>query len=223
MTRAILFDFNGVIANDEPAHCRALIETLAESDIALSPNDYARHYLGLDDFACFRKAWQLAGRGEVPLENLDELVDRKHRRYADAVALGVSAVPGVIEFIGLARDQGTSLAVVSGALRKEIVPVLEVLKIASAFQVLIAGEDVPRCKPDPAGYLLALANLASQPEEAMILEDSLPGLAASRAARIRCTMLTTSHSAAMLSAADAVWENFLGRTPADLPWTSHRA
>ncbi len=58
MERAILFDFNGVIVDDEPQHCDALIATLAEYGLPLSRDDYYREYLGFDDRECFRFAFE---------------------------------------------------------------------------------------------------------------------------------------------------------------------
>lgn len=218
MKRTLLFDFNGVIVNDEPEHCQALLATLEEWGIPIDPETYYREYLGLDDRACFRKAFRAEGRPEPAPSRLTELVGRKSARYTQSIRESIAFVPGAREFIYDAAAEGFVLGLVSGALREEIRPVLVKAGLESIFTCVIAAEDVPACKPDPAGYLKALGLLASRPEEAMILEDSLPGLAASRAARVRCTMLTTSHRADSLAGADAIWENFLGRKPADLPW-----
>jgi sugar-phosphatase len=65
---------------------------------------------------------------------------------------------------------------------------------------------------------MAMARFGVKPDHTMVLEDSLPGLAAARAAGVLCTMLSTSHPADTLAAADAVWPHFAGRTAADLPW-----
>jgi beta-phosphoglucomutase-like phosphatase (HAD superfamily) len=53
----------------------------------------------------------------------------------------------------------------------------------------------------------------------VVVEDSLQGLAAARAAGLRCAMLSTSHDDALIGQADSVWSDFVGHTPADLPWT----
>jgi len=62
MTAAILFDFNGVIVDDEPQHCEALIATLAEDGFALDRDTYYREYLGFDDRECFRFSYARMGR-----------------------------------------------------------------------------------------------------------------------------------------------------------------
>ncbi len=218
--RTLLFDFNGVIVNDEPAHCQALLAILEELGIRIDPGQYYRDYLGLDDRACFRKALRAVGHPDPSEPMLADLVRRKSARYARDTGDSPTFVPGALEFIREAARQECPLAIVSAALSQEIHQVLVMSGLDSIFGCVIAAEDVTACKPDPAGYLEALQRLASRPEDAMILEDSLPGLAAARAARVRCTMLTTSHGANLLAGADAVWENLLGRTVADLPWAN---
>src|SRR5919201_564086 len=108
---AILFDFNGVIVNDEPQHCDALIATLAEYGIELDRERYYQEYLGFDDRECFRFTFT------------------RHVRAAEA--------------------EGHTLAVVSGALRREIDLVLGVAGIREHFVHITAAEDVAACKPDP--------------------------------------------------------------------------
>ena len=87
--------------------------------------------------------------------------------------------------------------------------------------LIVAAEDVPACKPDPAGYNQARAALqTAEPADCVVIEDSLPGLKAARAAGLRCAMLSTSHPADALNGADSVWPDFTGRRPADLPWAN---
>jgi beta-phosphoglucomutase len=112
------------------------------------------------------------------------------------------------------------LGLVSGALRREIELVLDRAALRRHFEVIVAAEDVACCKPDPAGYLAAHAALDERRPLAagrcVAIEDSLPGLAAARAAGMRCTMLSTSHDSAALAAADAVWPSFSDHDPAEL-------
>lgn len=218
MSRAILFDFNGVISNDEPVHCRALAAALAERGIRLSDEEYGERYLGLDDRDCFRLAFEEAGRAAPQGPALASLISRKNQCYEAEIRNNPSLVAGAREFIADAGNRGYRLAIVSGGLRREIDLVLTVSALSHPFEFIIAAEDVAQSKPSPAGYLLALERFAVEPGAAMVLEDSLPGLAAARAARVSCTMLSTSHPAAALAAADAVWPDFTGRTAADLPW-----
>jgi sugar-phosphatase len=97
--------------------------------------------------------------------------------------------------------------------------VLSLAGLRAHFAEIVAAEDVAACKPDPQGYLQALARLELEPRRCVVVEDSLPGLAAARAAGLHCAVLTTSHPNDAFADADLVWSDFAGRRPADLPWS----
>jgi beta-phosphoglucomutase len=218
MTAAILFDFNGVIIDDEPQHCDALIATLAQYGYALDRDVYYREYLGFDDRECFRFSFGRMGR-PVDEPALAEAIERKHTHYAQAVRSSLRLVAGAREFVEAAALDGYQLAIVSGALRREIELGLELAGLRPHFAEIVAAEDVSACKPDPQGYNRARAALAVAPNRCVVIEDSLPGLAAARAAGLRCAMLATSHGENDCTSADAVWHDFTGHAPAELPWS----
>jgi HAD superfamily hydrolase (TIGR01509 family) len=217
MTAAILFDFNGVIVDDEPQHCDALIATLDEYGFALDRTTYYREYLGFDDRECFRFSFARTGRA-VDEPALREAVERKNAHYERAVRASMRLVPGATDFVEAAALDGFQLAIVSGALRREIELVLELAGLRPHFAEIVAAEDVTACKPHPEGYMRARAALALALHRCMAIEDSLPGLTAARAAGLRCAMLATSHGEGGCVGADAVWQDFTGHDPAELPW-----
>jgi HAD superfamily hydrolase (TIGR01509 family) len=217
MHRAILFDFNGVIVNDEPQHCEALIATLATYGYLLDRDGYYREYLGFDDRECFRFTFARMGR-QPDGAMIAEAIERKATLYEKAIRASMKLVPGASEFIRTAATEGYRMAVVSGALRREIELVLQEARLRQYFEHIVAAEDVGACKPDPAGYRAGLAALAVDPVRCMVIEDSLPGLEAARRSGLRCAMLSTSYPAAELENADLVWNDLRGRLPRDLPW-----
>ncbi|HEU4570818.1 MAG TPA: HAD family phosphatase [Gemmatimonadales bacterium] len=216
--RGILFDFNGVIVDDERHHCAALIATLAEHGIALTEADYYRHYLGYDDRGCFAHAWRESGR-TLTGSTLQLLVQRKAERYAELIRGSLTLVPGAEAFIRAATGEGLLLGIVSGALRREIELVLDVAGLHGAFGPIVAAEDVAACKPDPEGYRRGLAALALPAADVVVIEDSLPGLAAARATGLACQLLATSHPAAELRDRAPVWDDLSGHHPRELPWS----
>ena len=217
MGSAILFDFNGVIIDDEPQHCDALIATLAEYGYPLDREAYYRDYLGFDDRECFR--FSFARNGEsVDGHRISEAIDRKNEHYLRAIRSDMRLVPGAADFVAASADEGHRLAIVSGALRREIELVLDLAGLRRHFSRIVAAEDVSACKPDPQGFNRAREALGMPAGRCVVVEDSLPGLAAARAAGLRCAMLTTSHAEDALAEGDAVWRDFIGRTPRDLPW-----
>jgi HAD superfamily hydrolase (TIGR01509 family) len=217
MPSAILFDFNGVIIDDEPQHCEALIATLAEYGFPLDRETYYREYLGFDDRECFRYTFARNG-GPVEEARIAEAIERKNEHYLRAVRADMRLVPGAVDFVAAAAGEGRRLAVVSGALRREIELVLEAAGLRRHFDQIVSAEDVSACKPDPEGFNRAREALGVSPEACVVVEDSLPGLAAARAAGLRCAMLTTSYPEDALAAGDLVWPDFVGRVPRDLPW-----
>jgi sugar-phosphatase len=96
--------------------------------------------------------------------------------------------------------------------------VLDLAGLRPHFSEIVAAEDVSACKPDPEGYNVARAALAIAQRRCVVIEDSLPGLAAARAAGLRCAMLSTSHGQDACGDADLVWPDFTGHDPAELPW-----
>ncbi|HLZ44097.1 MAG TPA: HAD family phosphatase [Gemmatimonadales bacterium] len=220
MIEAVLFDFNGVLVDDEPQHCWALQRVLADEGITLTREDYYARYLGLDDRTGFMEAYRRAQR-TLTTELLKFLVEKKSRLYLDLVTTALRMVDGAQEFVRQAR-QTFRLAIVSGALRREIDAVLARTGLADAFETIIAANDVPRSKPDPGAYLAAHAALDQRrpiaAQRCAVIEDSLHGLEAARAAGMPCIMLTTSHPQQTLAGRGAalVWESLAGHDPAEL-------
>jgi HAD superfamily hydrolase (TIGR01509 family) len=216
-SRGILFDFNGVLIDDEPQHCDALIATLDEYGIPLTRETYYRDYLGFDDRECFRFTFAGLGR-PADDESLEDAIERKAAHYERAIRRSMKLVPGAVAFVRAAAERGLRLGVVSGALRREIELVLREAGLRDIFEIVVAAEDVNACKPDPQGYRRGREALGLDVGRCVVIEDSLPGLAAARAAGLRCAMVATSHPREALAEADVVWDDLSGRHPDDLPW-----
>lgn len=220
LIKAVLFDFNGVLVDDEPQHCEALRRVLADERITLTREQYYAHYLGLDDRTGFVVAFRHAQR-TLTTELLTHLVTKKSQLYLELVKTSLRLVRGAPEFV---RDAGRKyrLGIVSGALRSEIDHVLDQTRLADSFEVIVAADDVSRCKPDPASYLAAHAafnrRLPLATGACAVIEDSLPGLQAAQAAGMPCVMLTTSHSARTLEGRGAafLWDSLAGHMASEL-------
>ena len=220
MTKVVLFDFNGVLVDDEAQHCEALQRVLADEGLTLSREQYYASYLGLDDRTGFAEAFRRANR-TLTTELMEHLVARKSHVYLQLIAASLRMVPGAPQFV---LDAATRyrLGIVSGALRREIDHVLSQSGLAERFEFIIASDDVSRSKPDPAPYLAAHRAFSKQSpipvEECVVIEDSLHGLDAARAAGMPCVMLTTSHPAPKLEGRGAarVWGSLAGHAAAEL-------
>ena len=214
MLKAIIFDCDGVIADTEPLHLAALQKTLAEENITLTEENYYRHYLALDDRGGFTRAFSENER-LLTREKLAELITRKASHIEPAMRSHLRLFPGVAEFIR-ASAAHYPLAVASGALRHEIEMVLEYGRIQDCFSIVVSAEDVERGKPDPESFIKALALInernaqSMSPRECLVIEDSIHGIQAARAAGMKCLAVTNSYPKEKLSEADCVVSDLAG-------------
>ena len=204
---AVLFDFNGVLVDDEDVHFEAFRLLLEVLGITISHEVY-RRYLGFDDRGTIVALLAHHGRGgDVDDDELERLVARKQRSYARLAGQYPRLGFGARKLVLALRAAGARLAIVSGARRAEIDAVLDASSLRDCFDAIVAAEDVTRGKPDPQGYRLARAQLnaiAGRPLPAVAIEDAPAGLRAARGAGARCIGLATTCPAAELDGADEI-------------------
>jgi beta-phosphoglucomutase len=203
MLRAVVFDFDGVIANSEPLHFRAFRDVLAAQHVTLAEADYYRVYLGFDDLHAFRQISIDRGLAWGP-DHLAELVSIKAVRMEQLEADTSILFPGAREAIQRAAA-AVPLAIASGALRHEIRRVLDREQLTSCFQCIVGAEDTPASKPAPDPYLLAVARLGEtidrlQRPECVAIEDSPWGLQSAQAAGLRTMAVAHTYEASALVA-----------------------
>jgi len=215
--RAVVFDFDGVLANSEPLHFRAFRDILAEEGLSLTEHDYYTRYLGYDDVGAFRAIAADQNR-DVTDSEIANWVVRKAERL-EALERGVSVLfPGARDAIARMARSGP-IAIASGALRHEIMRVLEREQLAALFSAVVAAGDTLASKPDPAPYRKAVELLRQmtgdslQASECVAIEDSHWGLVSARQAGFRTLAITHSYPANELGEADLVIEHLDELTP----------
>ena len=221
MLRAILFDFNGVLVDDEPVHLEMFQRVLADEGISLTAEDYYRDYLGMDDRGCFAAVLQRAGEAAT-VPRLMRLIARKASYYQDRMReRGYPFFPGAAELVAELAAEGRMLGIVSGALREEVESALRQAGLRERFKALITAEDVDEGKPDPEGYRKALDVLNSEPplperllhpHEVLAVEDTPAGLSAAADAGLTTLAVAHTYPAARLRMADALAESLEGMT-----------
>jgi HAD superfamily hydrolase (TIGR01509 family) len=210
MLRAVIFDFNGIIVDDEPIHFELFQRVFGEEGIALSEADYYARYLGYDDRGAFIAGYRDNDR-QLDDAKLTELIDRKARYYQDAIRNHVAIFPGVKSLV-TALAPSLPLAVASGALRHEIETILATAGLIDHFQAIVSAEDVERGKPEPDVFLKALGALNNRggngkpigAADCVVIEDSKEGIRGARRAGMKVLAVTNSHPAELLNEASAV-------------------
>lgn len=202
MLQAIVFDFDGVIADSERLHLRAYQDVLGPEGLELSERDYYERYLGYDDIGVLRELGKDRG---VPMNQvrIAELLDRKGRRYEELAAAGEMLYPGAAEFVRAAAAR-VPIAIASGALTHEIEEILERTGLLPLFPVIVGADQTAQSKPHPEPYQTAFARLKAhtrrelEPWRSVAIEDSKWGLVSARGADLRLVAVTNTYSAAEL-------------------------
>jgi HAD superfamily hydrolase (TIGR01509 family) len=208
--QAIVFDFDGVIADSEPLHLKAFQRTLAEEGMTLGEDEYFNRYLGYDDVGVFEAVARDRSLGWTG-RHVTDLVARKGMKLQALISGGEVLFPGVPAFIRTAAAE-VPVAIASGALRHEILQILEAAALDGLFAAIVAAGDTPESKPSPAPYLLAFERLQERATERLeahrcvAIEDSVWGLESARQAGLRCVGVTTSYTAVELRGAELIVE-----------------
>jgi len=204
--KAVLFDFNGVIFDDEPLHQKLVDQILLAENLRPQPGAYQQLCLGRSDRACLRDL--LTNQGRVVTDAyLEVLISRKSQAYQRCLgALGqLPLFPGLVNVVTALQTAQLKLAIVSGALRSEIKQVLSQSGLVQFFPVLVAGDDLEASKPAPDSYLLAIQRLNDKyptlnlrPAECLAVEDTFVGIAAAKTAGISVMAVANTYPFHML-------------------------
>jgi len=202
--RAVVFDFDGVIANSEPLHYLAFRDVLAGVGIGLTEEDYYARYLGFDDVGSYEAIARDRGR-RWSVDEIGELVGLKAVRMERLERDTSVLFPGAAEAVRRAADV-LPIAIASGALGAEIRRVLDRERLTDCFHAIVAAEDTPVSKPAPEPYLRAVALLEFAvhaplaPGDCVAIEDSIRGLESARAAGLRTIAVAQTYARTALNA-----------------------
>lgn len=207
---AVIFDFDGVIVNTEPIHYKAFQTILQPLGLGYSWDVYQEIYMGYDDRDAFREAFA-AGKRSLDDLQLRQHIEQKALLFEKIIADGVTPYPGVLELVKTLTAHSIPLAICSGALRSDILPILKQFNITSHFTTIITAEDVQQSKPHPASYLRAKAalidsfsHLGTMANKITAIEDTPAGISSAKSANLQVVAVTNSYAAEKLAQADRI-------------------
>jgi beta-phosphoglucomutase len=220
--RAIIFDFNGVILDDEELHFLAFQENLKNANLVLTQELYLDRYLGLNDWGFYQAFLKDHPNAATKEKSIDTWVEEKAVIYLRMLADEMPLFPQASQCIQ-SLSKYVPLAINSGARRHEIEKAIQWAKLTPCFQIVVSADEIRNGKPAPDGYLAAyealkekvpgLGNL--QAHECLVIEDAPHGIASALNAGMPCVGVAQSQPAAELhtatwtieTIAEFTWEN----------------
>jgi len=211
MIRAVLFDFNGVIIDDERVHLDLFSEVLSPHGIIVDREAYWKEFLGMDDRGALSGLW---GKhfGKAPEDRvLHDLIGKKAALYMSRLTAGLPLYEGVLPLV-MDLSRIYPMGIVSGALRPEIEGTLAQNGLSGCFQFIVSAEDTQRGKPDPEGYEKGFSQLVSMDclegllsREVLVIEDSVQGVEAAKLAGLKSFAVCHTYAPEQFHQADKVY------------------
>lgn len=199
--RAVIFDFNGTLSDDEAILERVFGELFeAHLGWSMSAADYRNTLLGLSD----REIVEIAVRdhGGADPASVEEILRLRSARYREIVAAQSPITDEAAALVERLAMAGVPMAVVTGAQRAEVLAVLDSCPTGRHIKILVTDEDVGAGKPDPEGFLAGARLLGVRPQDVLVFEDSVPGVRGARAAGMTCIAVGSDPDPTVLGLAD---------------------
>ena len=219
MIRALIFDFNGVLADDDPIHMEAFRKVAAEEGLSFTDEEYLEKYLPLNDRDCFKILFS-ESRRDLPHDRLQTLINRKGIYYFQMIAQKAVLFDKTAAAVRAAARR-YPLAIASGARGAEIRHILRQDGLEGCFSAIVSAEDVRFGKPHPEPFLRAHEKLREQdgslkPGECVAIEDSIGGIQSAHGAGMRCLAIAHSYQPDRLKMANPEW--VIGSIADFVPW-----
>ena len=214
MLKLVIFDFDGVIADSEPAHFEMFRRILGEGGLDLTWQQYTENYLGFDDFNAFTQILKSRDLPHSP-EFVSQLCRRKEEKFAKYLQDKSVIFPGAKDLLLDLAEHQVTCSIYSGAIRSEIEFILSQANLSSFFTTIVSVEDVQNPKPHPEGYSMTLEktnqllknnsqNHPILPGESLVIEDSGWGITSAKQANMFCLAVEQTYPASYLNDADRI-------------------
>jgi len=186
---AFLFDLNGTMVDDMHYHIKAWHKILTDLGANLSLQQMKEE--------CYGKNDELLERifpGRFTMEEKKSMSLKKELTYQKVYQPDLALIEGLDTFLNSAKSNGIKMAIGSAAIQLNIDFVIDGLNIRPFFNSIVSADDVVYSKPHPETYLKCSDQLKVDPQNCIVFEDAIKGVAAAENAAMQTVVLTTMHS-----------------------------
>ncbi len=188
MIKSIIFDMDGLLIDSEPLWEEVEVKTFTTIGVPLTP-EMTKQTMGLrvDELVEYwysRYPWKDQSKKEIEAIIVKKIID--------LVKVKGKAQEGVHEIIQLFKQESLPMGIASSSQIDIINTVLKKLLIADNINVICSAEHEPYGKPHPGVYITAAKKLKIAPEDCLVFEDSLNGVLAAKAAKMKCIAIPDS-------------------------------
>jgi beta-phosphoglucomutase len=188
MSKGVIWDLDGVLAETAEAHFRCWVTALAEKEIPLDrPTFDGLFRMNKRDMVA-----QLLGRPPEPRE-LKSIASRKEEIFRMEAQWLIRPMPGAISLLKELEGAGWIQAITSSTPKADVELVLSILGIRQRFQAVLSGEELSASKPAPTLFLRAAEMLGLEPGHCVVVEDAPEGVEAAYKARMPCLAVATTN------------------------------
>lgn len=182
MSAAVIFDMDGLLLDSEDFWQQAEFQMFSSLGVPLKLEDTAQTLGWRCDYVVHHWYRQFAWQGPSPAEVADAIIDH----VIQLIIQHGKLMPGAREALELSRDLGLPTALATSSNHRMMIATLKHFDLFQLFQATCSAEFLPLAKPHPQVYLNAAAALGVEPQHCVALEDSITGVIAAKAARMRC-------------------------------------
>lgn len=198
----IIFDFNGVIVNDERFHEESWRKMYQDRDFG--EDEMRQHFFGKRE----REVFEFVVGRSITDEELSLLSDQRIEIVKKLIDQGVFPTNGLLELLKELKDQHIPYAIATSSRKPYLGYLLSLLELTGSFETIVSAEDVKHGKPDPEVFLTAAEKIKRQPKHCIVFEDTHSGIEAAHRAGMKVIALSTTHQASDLTDADRIYPDF---------------
>ncbi len=199
MSKAVIWDMDGVIADTGPYHFKAWQEVFQKRGVNFTEENFQRNFGQRNDTIIRNVLGE-----QISQDEIDAITGEKETDFRHRVIQNIKPLPGAIKLLKSLSEHGFKIALASSAPMENIQLVTQGLGINNYFHSIVSGRDVTEGKPSPQGFLLAAKKLGIAPQNCIIIEDAVAGVTAAKRAGMRCIAVTNTHPRESLTGADLV-------------------